>query len=760
MSYLSTTTGNGSFLGYFATPAALTSAFPVAVAGAYAIVGSTDTIWIWDVGTVAWVNSGTAGSGDVVGPASATDNAIARYDSTTGKLIQDSIVTISDTGVVSHTTNYGVGRVFRNLYTEIGNTDFARFPYIGFNARLTFSDVPTTTNEFSPTNFSSASASMGILTTVAGQGDLSYLTFVNGVSSSPVNFGSFVTRFTINATTGNTGIGVSSPSATLHLKAGTATANSSPLKFTAGTVLTTPEAGTMEFTNSETGLTFTAVGTRRQVVLDSATQALTNKTYNGNTFTPGTGILTIAAAKTLTVSNTITLAGTDATVMTFPTTSATIARTDAAQTFTGVQTFSTPIAATSLATMTATVGGAVPTPPNNTTTFLRGDGTFAVPAGGGDMVLASVQTNTGAKTFLNNTLLLRNPGNTFSYTITTAAITADRVLNLPLITGTDTVAVLGLAQTFVGVQSMTSPAITTSITTPSTSFDAFNTVATTLNIGGAATTLNIGGTPTTAVTFNIATNPTATATTKTLNIGTAGAAGSTTNVNIGSAVASAILGTLSLNFPTILTAANNTTVSLWNTNSTTINFAGAATTLNIGLTGTVASTTNIATGAVAAATTKTVNIGTGGAASSTTNVTIGSANGGTTNIASPVLQNNGVVVPTISSTNTLTNKRITNRVSALSANSATPAVNTDNFDVVNITGQTATITGFTMTGTPVDGDTLRISITGTASVPFTLGSSFEASTVALPTTTVGTARLDMGFLWNSATSKWRCVAVA
>lgn len=36
------------------------------------------------------------GSGDVVGPASATDNAIARFDSTTGKLIQDSGVTIDD----------------------------------------------------------------------------------------------------------------------------------------------------------------------------------------------------------------------------------------------------------------------------------------------------------------------------------------------------------------------------------------------------------------------------------------------------------------------------------------------------------------------------------------------------------------------------------------------------------------------------------------------------------------------------------------
>lgn len=35
-----------------------------------------------------------------------------------------------------------------------------------------------------------------------------------------------------------------------------------------------------------------------------------------------------------------------------------------------------------LPVMSATVGGAVPTPPNNTTTFLRGDGTFATPASG------------------------------------------------------------------------------------------------------------------------------------------------------------------------------------------------------------------------------------------------------------------------------------------------------------------------------------------------------------------------------------------
>jgi hypothetical protein len=37
-------------------------------------------------------------SGDIFGPSSATDNAIARFDTTTGKLIQNSIITIDDSG--------------------------------------------------------------------------------------------------------------------------------------------------------------------------------------------------------------------------------------------------------------------------------------------------------------------------------------------------------------------------------------------------------------------------------------------------------------------------------------------------------------------------------------------------------------------------------------------------------------------------------------------------------------------------------------
>jgi len=58
---------------------------------------------------------------------------------------------------------------------------------------------------------------------------------------------------------------------------------------------------------------------------------------------------------------------------------------------------------TDLPVMSATVGGAVPTPPNNTTTFLRGDGTFAAPAGGGSSTWTSVTAATADSTTANST---------------------------------------------------------------------------------------------------------------------------------------------------------------------------------------------------------------------------------------------------------------------------------------------------------------------------------------------------------------------
>jgi hypothetical protein len=69
-----------------------------------------------DIAADGTLTCGTpAGAGDVVGPASSTDNAIARFDSTTGKLLQNSGATIDDSGNI--TANSFVGPVTGNAST-------------------------------------------------------------------------------------------------------------------------------------------------------------------------------------------------------------------------------------------------------------------------------------------------------------------------------------------------------------------------------------------------------------------------------------------------------------------------------------------------------------------------------------------------------------------------------------------------------------------------------------------------------------------
>ena len=51
--------------GFFATPAALNSAYATGQNGWYAIVGTTDTFWVWDSDTSAWKNTNTNSQGTV-----------------------------------------------------------------------------------------------------------------------------------------------------------------------------------------------------------------------------------------------------------------------------------------------------------------------------------------------------------------------------------------------------------------------------------------------------------------------------------------------------------------------------------------------------------------------------------------------------------------------------------------------------------------------------------------------------------------------
>lgn len=100
-------------------------------------------------------------------------------------------------------------------------------------------------------NYSSASVDVAansvVLSSLATSGQLS---LIAGGSSGyfTLHVGGYAAanRKLTHTTTG-LGLGVTSPTAVLHLKAGTATANTAPLKFTSGTLLTAAEAGAIEF---------------------------------------------------------------------------------------------------------------------------------------------------------------------------------------------------------------------------------------------------------------------------------------------------------------------------------------------------------------------------------------------------------------------------------------------------------------------------------------------------------------------------------
>ena len=83
------------------------------------------------------------------------------------------------------------------------------------------------------------------------------------------------------------------------------------------------------------------------------------------------------------------------------------------------------------------------------------------------------------------TLRVRNPAFTFDYDVVPAAIAADRQLNLPLITGTDTLASLGLAQTFTAIQTHSANLIANALVLVGDTTNADMTVGLTLNQGAA-----------------------------------------------------------------------------------------------------------------------------------------------------------------------------------------------------------------------------------------------------------------------------------
>ena len=230
---------------------------------------TSSTFWRGD-----GVWSSPAGGGDVVGPASSTDNAFARFDSTTGKLLQNSTgATLSDTGAAVFTGaldvlgNSTAGSNIK-LYEDTDNGT----NYVSFKAPDTIAANVTWT-------LPAADGTSAQVLSTNGSGTLSWAT---AGSSKWTTTGS-----DIYYTTGNVGFNTTSPSYkidavgsttnssgivnTLRLKnGGTAVNDGAKILFTAGTSTDGAGIGSGGQALDSADLRFYAGGNTERARIDSS----------------------------------------------------------------------------------------------------------------------------------------------------------------------------------------------------------------------------------------------------------------------------------------------------------------------------------------------------------------------------------------------------------------------------------------------------------------------------------------------------------
>jgi len=170
-------------------------------------------------GTVTLLASSAGASGDVVGPASATDNALARFDTTTGKLIQNSVGILSDAGVLTGLTGItSSGSITFSSLTSGRVTYAGTSGLLQDSANLTFDGTNFTAPRTQVTTTGSPPASGAGLEIVGGttpvilaynRGTSAYLPFTQYGSAFTWSINAVSSDLVLTST--GLGIGTSSP---------------------------------------------------------------------------------------------------------------------------------------------------------------------------------------------------------------------------------------------------------------------------------------------------------------------------------------------------------------------------------------------------------------------------------------------------------------------------------------------------------------------------------------------------------------------
>lgn len=111
-----------------------------------------------------------------------------------------------------------------------------------------------------------------------------------------------------------------------------------------------------------------------------------------------------------------------------------------------------------------------------------------------------------------------------------------------------------------------------------------------------------------------------------------------------------------------------------------------------------------------------------------------------------------------------TDVTVSGAVAVAYAYAATVTIDSTTTDIANIGTLTGNITIANPTGTPTDGQALKIRFQqdATGGRTITWGSQFafgtDVTTALIPT--AASSKWIMGFLWNAVDSKWRCLAIA